>query len=1519
MTNKRNKAVARILSLFLVLSMSLSFAFVLFPVEAVAVTSLNGIEAIKTLGKFTILEIVPQAGSGSIGYYVAGQEPTSNWMNEIAKLTEESERRSYMTNLLASLSRRMIIGSSQEPSEKYPLNLLAQYDEYYPWEMYGEGYIDLYLEKSEEETVNNIRFTDVGEDKGDYVRADRYNFQADGGGNYVENVDYYIYGDKKEAGTYYYAVNFQQISLESDQIENYYDKPLYVQKSEGVYHYVGVLRESDTQGGINKDNLVVSDYFIATVVDEAPVENWEAAVDAPAPEAPATEDVATRAVTPARHSYYAKKNDEKPYRETVNSEKGYFTRTEAYKYVGTGKGNLELHRGGMEAGQRLVSTNILKVKGGYRNNNWFKRYVFDMDVDAFDKLDLKVKSVTPEQLTSKMIEEAGLVVVTAGFNRESEGTTSLTINYTSDITEELKAELKIKPLVVDSRIDGAAPNLKSLISTMVDGVVLGDKKTPDQYVYKFTTGSGTDSRANLITNDFNKEFVNKDPYALITAEIKYENFLRQTQDVNQLPEHVSMATCIRYILNPGRVDSNKDHIRVLDIEPATIYDSTDDKGPLKVDTVWGWLSPSAQAKLGSKDKITIHHISSVALAAKTNNLSESYDLIYVGADLNGIPFTREDYKNPSERVPDYNDPQMRGMFYTNIGDKFTGSRYLAGLRQGDVKISGYTWYIDNNEQTTVYRFSGNDISPRKRVELEEFGKAGLPIVVSDRLVGFGDGSAKGFSLRSSGYLEARIDMNSQLFKGLNAVWSRDNVFAESQLDSKPANGPKKEMLTEFLNLSRPQVILSKRPPEYSGTLQTSASSNGKLEYTFKITNPTDLTPLTTRYHANLYMDLNGDGRFLADELVSDTKITGGNNSELKENTEYTLTRDLEGLYSGLISWKLEVVKVGDDTVHGSQIGYTYVKPSKAIHMKVLQIRDKGVNLATDENFGKTFDVAKMQWIKNAITRNTEQRTRDDKILQYYSQISSAYTLDVYSVLTGELDLWLNDIQKKGKDPNRDFLDQFDMLIVGFGDMYGYNRSNPKEARFNKLTSDSVAKYIATGRSILYTHDTTSYISLPPQLQILDYGQAAMTGAWGAYFSAILRSPLGVDRYGVVDATYGRTSYHPLTANFGVDDGTGRPGDWRNNANTGPIANGYKAAWGSSEWISNDTLKKIEEAGYTIAYEPGQRGYLSSYTQGLTNFNIAASNIGANQLDPTLHTSHLNKDTSLAKSSLRMTATASRVNKGPISQFPFEITAEDIKISPTHFQYYQTNLNYDDLTVWYTLGGPNYDNAIHDGYNGYYIYNRGNVTYSGAGHFSGDYDTFGSDEEAKLFVNTMVAAYRGGTIPPVVEYRTPDNGGKQSIMLMTIEDDAYGNLSSAHHNAQYLNFMISDSNIRAQKDIQVEFFMEDDNGSVDQSLMDPVTKRAPKVRQLTLENEATQILDPAGNPVSKGNIQSGILYKMKIPTTVINQFNTSGGQGGMNSVGKQVKLYIKTTTTIDGDKKSGYDVMTLRGIGLLRLE
>jgi len=104
--------------------------------------------------------------------------------------------------------------------------------------------------------------------------------------------------------------------------------------------------------------------------------------------------------------------------------------------------------------------------------------------------------------------------------------------------------------------------------------------------------------------------------------------------------------------------------------------------------------------------------------------------------------------------------------------------------------------------------------------------------------------------------------------------------------------------------------------------------------------------------------------------------------------------------------------------------------------------------------------------------------------------------------------------------------------------------------------------------------------------------------------------------------------------------------------------------------------------------------------------------------------------------------ATEINEGQITLFPY-ILDHELTVSKTHFQYYQLDLEREDLMVWHNLTGGKYSG--NDSRNDYYVYSIGNITYSGTGHASPQ----NYDDENELFVNTMIKASKTANHAPTM--------------------------------------------------------------------------------------------------------------------------------------------------------------------------
>ena len=127
----------------------------------------------------------------------------------------------------------------------------------------------------------------------------------------------------------------------------------------------------------------------------------------------------------------------------------------------------------------------------------------------------------------------------------------------------------------------------------------------------------------------------------------------------------------------------------------------------------------------------------------------------------------------------------------------------------------------------------------------------------------------------------------------------------------------------------------------------------------------------------------------------------------------------------------------------------------------------------------------------------------------------------------------------------------------------------------------------------------------------------------------------------------------------------------------------------------------------------------------------------------------------------MTEKVAEINEGQITMYPYDVTSTGyLSVAKTHAQYFQLDMEDDELVVWYTLDktkdglGDYYGAAPKDAANNYYIYSKRNITYTGAGHAN-----IGGDAEIRLFVNTVIRAATAGNFVPKV---TAVNGANTQI-------------------------------------------------------------------------------------------------------------------------------------------------------------
>lgn len=1073
-------------------------------------------------------------------------------------------------------------------------------------------------------------------------------------------------------------------------------------------------------------------------------------------------------------------------------------------------------------------------------------------------------------------------------------------------------------------------------------------------------------------------------FGAVLKEIQYENFLAKKNNSNaaQMDEEISKASITRYILNwyMHRV-TVKSSIRVLDLEPC--YDFSDTlKSKLQTDVV----NMMGMTGIYDASAINITQMSSAEFIGKIEDLNEKYDMIYLGARVSKM--------NTENGVTVYNDPQMKGLIYSHVGDYYdyatetktenvTQARetYNARHRLQDSSLDHNKTNDDDstNKSADVYRGPGNDMNSTRYEEFCQFIEAGYPVVIADTFIKVDNNNIPVAST-------ATLDKNSYFYKLVQFALKKDengqylywqkNIFTESQLTDNTADtqlgttlSARRSVFCNYLNLSKLSVNWvttygAAYPQELKYTGQYSASNGGSLEkidgkyqlqYIFNLKNDAAISQTGTTYDCKLFVDKNADGRFSGSDYVegktytSSEEVSGltvyirkgdewnkvdpiatanGNRYELRTGETYRVIRALPEEYVGVIPWKLVFYDNADRLVRTAKSGYTSVpQQSGKKTIRVLQLlsdKNNNWNLHDEQNGDTNFS----RYIKGLTDWNVvglDQVNWDGTVIPSTSidSMTVTYLINDKLKIGGTSD---TDIQKIYQE-SYNLFQQYDMLILGFGDAYkfGYtygaydpSKEIPPEimanVKRNLAVGWAVRDYIESGKSILFTHDTTSYVNnIQSVIPYNDNGTAETYHSnywyWGYEFNKTIRASVGLDRYGALKEYYKQR-----------------------------VAN----STGEEQKRDQEYLKTLESYTFDEIKEPNSDNELWQ-KEGVTKYTVVRF-LRSYLEDLRINGSSSVKfpvENSLLKkagydggypswnypSSLLMgdyagkSLIATQVNDGQITQYPYQISAdEQLEISNTHYQWLQPNMELDrngdgknDIVVWYCISGVAdgqykdtniYNITPNDVVNNYYIYTMGNVTYSGAGHSRPS-----KDAEIKLFVNTMIAAYNAGVTAPSVSFKDKSGSKIQSVYMLydpvnhiVLDDKNNGTIS--------VNFQADDYNILAGgQQLCVEFYKscaDDTSGAIS---VDGITGKVLRLK--TDGEDGLKITDSNGNvisPIERNGVMNcypitnGATYTLKYSSDEMGLFRTDTSGTILNEGAQASTIYARVYTVYDNGSK-----------------
>ena len=1094
--------------------------------------------------------------------------------------------------------------------------------------------------------------------------------------------------------------------------------------------------------------------------------------------------------------------------------------------------------------------------------------------------------------------------------------------------------------------------------------------------------------------DFNSRYVD----TVVAAGLSQVEYAVRVNNVNnpteKMTEQVTPAVVVQYILSYDGTASElvKNDLRILEIEPCRDFSFNIGWGTQSYDEVATSGNPySSQCCTNREDfiktylgapfvtddgevdeqnrnKVQFTSMTIEEFICKNDNVSEEYDIIYIGSNHSRNPAYKTyisnapdaygstgNYKvtkaadvsgksgDTPEYITDYRDNLMDGMVYYNIGDV---TYYMQALPSswGGQKLWGY--FEGNREAQTngKTRFAPRDLTIYKMRELLDYLDNGYPIIVAGDMLKTSDSgtpiinptintnSSMLKDTAANGVDHGRIDNCSYMYElfqvatgestdltsiGSYSASGYDNFISEADAMAAAANPVTavqfKERVIQAVNAAKLDINVTSRPTEYeytvdaykvieTGSLKTlSKESDGKyyLEFEFTLQNFSVNSTDSDIYTPKLYVDVNADGKFSESEELEGAVVTNaltgvevphvttvrGNVYELSTNVLYRLKREVPDGFQGALPWCLKVEKSLNPNVSASETGYSAIQGEQAAVIKILQI-----------------------------THNTESHLD----LQYRPGLYNRFLANLTDLKMFNLNMitvtqsgFVNDTYyKKDSDGNiigassyYEALDDFDMLVLGFGDNYLDTQGTDAVAQ---AATDAIKEFIANGKPVLLCHDF---------LEHYPYYKVVKT----------LRDVVGMDRYGL---------------------------------NSEELRNYLKDGTGYAKLDPGDSaaIAAIEGSGRRVAYQPGSnKRTLLGETQGLTNYFLMK--FYKNETGDSSHYTQGNDYMPLLSPDMYQwqvpPSTASnqayllaidKVNDGQITNYPYKLP-DTFPVNDTHGQYFQPNMEADqdedgtaDITIWYTLshgwGWPYqidtageftastesklsdgaYNIFPKDGVNNYYIFNSGNVTYTGSGHSSLVYPP--NMYETQLFINTLVAAYRAGIKKPsvsmydgsdlnsyaisniVVPYdeniglNASDTNKAESSIIKDKDDPAkyqYPFVSISDTNATRVWFRVSDPNmVKGSKKIQLKFWREvpADTAGAEEIVLD--NGEAVKVVELRMPFYSADFTQahPYGTDAT-----GGVMYGLKLPMDLL-------------KTSSDFKIYVEAETTIESVSITG---------------
>lgn len=1075
--------------------------------------------------------------------------------------------------------------------------------------------------------------------------------------------------------------------------------------------------------------------------------------------------------------------------------------------------------------------------------------------------------------------------------------------------------------------------------------------------------------------DFNSKYVDH-VVAAGFSDVEYTVKVNNSNNPDQkMSEKITPAVVVQYILTYDGTTSAlvKNELRVLEIQPCRDFlyniawgtetyseiENSANGTTSERDAVLANRDEFIENYLGepfckdgivddvNKDYVVFTSMTIEEYICKNDNVNELYDIIYIGSNyLDGATspnspsngrynlVANSDWgseEDGAKYISDFRDDNMDGMVYYNIGDLVYVSRYGSSGTSAKLSLWGSLDY-----ENGAFRHAGRDLTVYKKQELLDYLDTGYPIIVAGDLMKTEEvagykrkviNPTQVSSTKTHARDHGRIDNSSEMYEffeiasglstDMEAIGSYSatgyyNFISEADV---LCGEVRKEDISTAINTTKLALNITSRPTEYEYTLNDAgaitsqtvleAEADGKyyLTYEFTLQNLSVEGEETDIYNPHLYVDVNADGKFSETEELEGAVVTNaltgeevpytasitGNAYSLTTNVLYKLKREVPEGYQGSLPWCLKVAKYSNSNISASETGFCAIKGTDPVIINVLQIMKSSYSSWTVNNLNLEESIRLETSDKYGIYIKQLETLGMFKINVESVSISEYNNARAYVRTTTTTDASGNLVTSTERTSYYDHLDDFDMLILGFADNYDDLGAGPG--------LNALEQFIRDGKPVLLSHDFMSHY---PNYEVVKK----------------LRDMVGMDRYGVTDSSLAM-----------VRRGVG---------------------YSRSDSADLDEIEAIESSGRRVAYQPGSgKKTLVRETQGFTSF--IETRYAQQSIRDYKYIYEASVNSWSYGNNMESRMYVNKVNEGQITNYPY-ILPENFIVNKTHGQYFQLNMESDqdqdgspDITVWYTLGyyegknkygGGVYNATPKDGVNLFYIYNCGNITYTGSGHSS--LTNPSNTYEAQLFINTIVAAYKAGIKSPKVSIYEGENLNSSVITNITVPYDEnigrnatdttkaessiikdrsgnykYPFVEQTDANATKVFFRVADPNlVKGSKSIKARFLLEVD-----------LPSGSAGTETITLDNGETIVVTEIEMPFYSADftnsyaygtsVSSGVMYGLKLPMDLLT--STSN-----------FKIYIEAQTTITsvsvtGDKTINTSGKAYTSLGVTKMD